>query len=58
VNPRSAEFRANADAMRTLVQDLRAKAAEVELGGGAAALTSTWCAGCDQKGCAPWCGAK
>jgi 3-methylcrotonyl-CoA carboxylase beta subunit len=37
VNPRSAEFRANADAMRTLVEDLRTKAAEVEQGGGAAA---------------------
>jgi 3-methylcrotonyl-CoA carboxylase beta subunit len=34
VDSRSSEFRANADAMRTLVEDLRAKAAEVELGGG------------------------
>src|SRR5260221_6220533 len=34
VNPRSAEFRANADAMRTLVADLRAQAAEAEQGGG------------------------
>src|SRR5690348_11171455 len=37
VNPRSAEFRANADAMRTLVEDLRSKAASVEQGGGATA---------------------
>jgi 3-methylcrotonyl-CoA carboxylase beta subunit len=37
VNPRAADFRANADAMRTLVEDLRAKAATVELGGGAVA---------------------
>lgn len=37
VNPRSEEFRANAAAMRTLVDDLRAKAAQVEEGGGAAA---------------------
>ena len=37
VNPRAAEFRANADAMRTLVENLRAKAAAVELGGGSVA---------------------
>ncbi|NDZ18953.1 methylcrotonoyl-CoA carboxylase [Variovorax sp. WS11] len=37
VNPRAAEFRANADAIRTLVEDLRAKASAVELGGGAVA---------------------
>ncbi|WP_157264100.1 carboxyl transferase domain-containing protein [Azohydromonas aeria] len=37
IDPRSAEFRANADAMRTLVQDLRAKAAETAQGGGEAA---------------------
>ena len=34
VNPRSAEFRANAAAMAGLVDDLRAKVAEVERGGG------------------------
>ena len=37
INPRSAEFRANADAIQTLVQDLRAKADEAALGGGEAA---------------------
>ena len=37
INPRAADFRANADAMRTLVEDLRAKAAAVELGGGTVA---------------------
>ena len=37
INPRSEEFRANAGAMRTMVDDLRAKAAEVSLGGGEAA---------------------
>src|SRR5690242_10561364 len=37
VDPRSAEFRANADAMRTLVHDLRAKVAEAGQGGGEAA---------------------
>ena len=34
VNPRSAEFRENAWAMAALVEDLRAKVAEVERGGG------------------------
>ena len=34
VNPRSAEYRANAAAMAALVEDLRAKVAEVERGGG------------------------
>ena len=34
VNPRSAEFRENARAMDALVEDLRAKTAEVEQGGG------------------------
>ncbi|WP_367849752.1 carboxyl transferase domain-containing protein [Rhodoferax sp. WC2427] len=34
LNVRSADFQANATAMRTLVQDLRAKAAEAALGGG------------------------
>ena len=34
LNPRSADFQANATAMRTLVQDLRAKAAEAAMGGG------------------------
>jgi 3-methylcrotonyl-CoA carboxylase beta subunit len=34
IDPRSAEFVANADAMRTLVADLRARVADVQLGGG------------------------
>ncbi|MBC7938700.1 MAG: methylcrotonoyl-CoA carboxylase [Chitinophagaceae bacterium] len=34
INPRSEEFRANAQAMRALVTDLRAKAEEAALGGG------------------------
>ncbi|MEQ8494895.1 MAG: carboxyl transferase domain-containing protein, partial [Gammaproteobacteria bacterium] len=34
INPRAEEFRANAAHMRTLVEDLRAKAAEVAAGGG------------------------
>ena len=33
INPRSAEFRANADAMHSLVEDLRTKANEASLGG-------------------------
>lgn len=37
VEPRSAEFQANAEAMRRLVEDLRAKAATVALGGGESA---------------------
>ncbi|MGE4045658.1 MAG: carboxyl transferase domain-containing protein [Acetobacteraceae bacterium] len=37
LNPRSEEFAANAAAMRALVDDLRAKVAEAEQGGGAAA---------------------
>jgi 3-methylcrotonyl-CoA carboxylase beta subunit len=37
IDVRSAEFRANADAMHTLVHDLHAKAAESALGGGEAA---------------------
>src|SRR5260370_1815772 len=37
VKPQSAEFRANADAMRTLVEDLSAKASKAEQGGGPAA---------------------
>ena len=37
INVRSDEFRANADAMRTVVEDLRAQAARVSLGGGEAA---------------------
>jgi hypothetical protein len=37
INTRSAEFKANADAMRTLVNDLRAKADEAALGGGESA---------------------
>jgi 3-methylcrotonyl-CoA carboxylase beta subunit len=36
IDPRSAEFRANAAAMRELVEDLRAQAARVALGGGEA----------------------
>ena len=36
-DPRSAEFTANAEAMRTLVDDLRARVAEVRQGGGEAA---------------------
>ncbi len=37
LNPRSEDFRANAAAMRAVVDDLRAKVARVEEGGGAAA---------------------
>src|SRR6266540_602879 len=37
IQPRAAEFQANAAAMRALVEDLRAKAGEVSLGGGQAA---------------------
>jgi len=37
INTRSADFQANATTMRGLVDDLRAKAAEVSLGGGASA---------------------
>ena len=37
INPRSEDFRANAAQMRALVEDLRAKAAQVALGGGEAA---------------------
>ena len=37
INPRSAEFKVNADAMRTLVDDLRGKTAKAALGGGEAA---------------------
>jgi 3-methylcrotonyl-CoA carboxylase beta subunit len=37
INPRSAEFKANADTMQTLVHDLRAKVAEAQQGGGEAA---------------------
>ena len=37
IDPRSAEFQANAAAMRDLVADLRAKTAQVALGGGEAA---------------------
>ncbi len=37
INPRSAEFQANARAMQALLADLRAKAAQVALGGGDAA---------------------
>ncbi|MBI5718906.1 MAG: methylcrotonoyl-CoA carboxylase [Burkholderiales bacterium] len=38
LNPRSAEFKASADAMRFLVADLNAKLAKIAEGGGAAAL--------------------
>ncbi len=37
INTRSADFQANASAMRGLVEDLRAKAAQVSLGGGESA---------------------
>ena len=37
IDPRSQEFRANPEAMLALVEDLRAKVAQVELGGGEAA---------------------
>ncbi len=37
INPRSEEFQANAAALRAQVEDLRAKAAEVALGGGESA---------------------
>jgi 3-methylcrotonyl-CoA carboxylase beta subunit len=37
IDPRSSEFAANADAMRALVTDLRARVAEAEQGGGEAA---------------------
>ncbi|NML15443.1 carboxyl transferase domain-containing protein [Azohydromonas caseinilytica] len=37
IDPRSAEFKANADAMRTLVEDLRQQAAQAAQGGGEAA---------------------
>ncbi|HEX8908487.1 MAG TPA: carboxyl transferase domain-containing protein [Anaeromyxobacteraceae bacterium] len=37
INPQSPDFRKNAEAMRALVADLRAKVAAVELGGGARA---------------------
>ncbi|MCL4696439.1 MAG: methylcrotonoyl-CoA carboxylase, partial [Burkholderiaceae bacterium] len=38
LNPRSAEFKASADAMRLLLADLNAKLAQIGEGGGAAAL--------------------
>ncbi|MFX8141426.1 methylcrotonoyl-CoA carboxylase, partial [Acinetobacter baumannii] len=37
LNPRSADFKANADAMRTALDDLNAKLAQIALGGGEAA---------------------
>ena len=37
INPQSPEFRANADTMRALVEDLRTKVTEVAKGGGEAA---------------------
>ena len=37
LNPRGEDFRANAERMRGLVNDLRDKAAQVALGGGEAA---------------------
>jgi len=37
INPRSAEFKANADNMRALVEDLRVKVGEAQRGGGEAA---------------------
>jgi 3-methylcrotonyl-CoA carboxylase beta subunit len=39
INPRSEEFRANAERMREVVGDLRAKAAQIAHGGGEAART-------------------
>jgi 3-methylcrotonyl-CoA carboxylase beta subunit len=39
LNPRAAEFQSNAQAMRLLVDDLKAKLAQIELGGGDAART-------------------
>ena len=38
INPQSVEFRANADTMRALVDDLRTKVMDVAQGGGDAAL--------------------
>ena len=37
INPQSSEFRANADTMRALVEDLRTKVTDVAQGGGEAA---------------------
>jgi 3-methylcrotonyl-CoA carboxylase beta subunit len=37
IQPRAPEFKANAEAMRALVEDLRAKARKVAEGGGPAA---------------------
>lgn len=37
INPRSADFRLNAEAMRSQVEDLKGKSAEVSLGGGESA---------------------
>ncbi|MCB1185125.1 methylcrotonoyl-CoA carboxylase, partial [bacterium] len=37
INPRAEDFRANAEAMKGMVEDLRAQAARVSLGGGEAA---------------------
>ncbi len=37
INPRAEDFRANAEAMKGLVEDLRAQAARISLGGGEAA---------------------
>ena len=37
IDPRSAEFKANAEALRTVVEDLRAQSARAALGGGEAA---------------------
>ena len=41
LNPRSAEFLANAAAMRTVVDDLKAKLAKSALGGGDAGQPGT-----------------
>jgi 3-methylcrotonyl-CoA carboxylase beta subunit len=41
LNPRSADFKANADAMRLLIDDLNAQLERIALGGGEAARAST-----------------
>ena len=42
INPRSAEFQANAAAMRAVVDDLRAHVERVAQGGGETARASMW----------------
>ncbi len=41
LNPRNDDFKANAQAMQALVDDLRARQAQSALGGGAAAANAT-----------------